>query len=164
MSPGFYKKCWKIVKSEIIQIVRRFFETGEIDTELKNTNIALIPKKQQPVFMTDLHLISLCNVVYKIISKMLVNRLNQIIDPIISDTQSAFIPGRLIPDNIMVGFEVMHYMEMKSSGKDSWMALKLDMYKAYDRVESRFLEVVLSKMGFENKFTQLFMKCMSSVR
>lgn len=83
--------------------------------------------------MTDLRPISLCNVVYKIISKVLANRVKQVIDFIISDTQSAFIPGRLISDNIMVAFEVMHYMKRKTKGKDSWMALKLDMSKAYDR-------------------------------
>lgn len=84
---------------------------------------------------------------------MLANRLKQIIVPIISDTQSAFETWRLIIDNIMVGIEVMHYMKRKSSGKDNWMALKLDMSKAYDRIEWRFLEVVLSKIGFENKVT-----------
>lgn len=85
--------------------------------------------------MTDLRPISLCNVVYKIISKVLANRLKRLIDSIISETQSAFIPDRLITDNIMVAFEVMHYMKRKQKGKDNWMTLKLDMSNAYGRVE-----------------------------
>lgn len=99
-----------------------------------NVNIVLIPKKKNSMVMTELRPISLCNVVYKIISKVLANRLKQVIDPIISDTQSAFIPGRLITDNIMVAYELMHFMKRKTKGKQRWMALKLDMSKTYDRV------------------------------
>lgn len=61
---------------------------------------------------------------------MLANRLNEVIDKIISKNQSAFIPGRLINDNIMISFEVMHYMKRKTLGKKGWMSLKLDMRKA----------------------------------
>ena len=164
MSPGFYQKCWNIVKKDVVSIVQCFFQTGKIDEQLKGTNIALIPKKPHLTLMTDLRPISLCNVVYKIISKVLANRLKQIIDSIISESQSAFIPGRLITDNIMVAFEVMHYMKRKTKGKESWMALKLDMSKAYDRVEWNYLQAVLSKMGFDQRVIKLFMSCISSVR
>lgn len=96
MSPGFYQKFWHILGGDIVNIVKQFFSTGHIDHNLRGTNIALIPKKRNPTSMTDLRPISLCNVVHKIISKVLANRLKKIIDLIISDTQSAFIPGRLI--------------------------------------------------------------------
>lgn len=111
--------------------------------------------------MTDLRPISLCNMVYKIISKVLANRLKEVIDSIISDTQSVFIPNRLITGNIMVAFEFMHYIKRKQKGKESWMVQKLDMSKAYDRVKWKFLEVVLLKLGFDNKVVELFMSCMS---
>lgn len=112
-----------------------FFATGTVDEQLKNTNIALIPKKNVPKFMTNIRPISPFNVIYNVISKVRENRVKKVIDGIISEAQSAFIPGRLITDNIMVAFEVMHYMKRKTIGKDSWMTLKLDMSKAYDRVE-----------------------------
>ncbi|XP_074327095.1 uncharacterized protein LOC141665037 [Apium graveolens] len=163
MSPGFYQKHWQIVGGDIVNIVRQFFATGHVDQELQSTNIVLIPKKKSPSLMTELRPISLCNVVYKIISKVLANRLKSMIDGIISDEQSAFIPGRLITYNVMVAYEVMHFMKRKTTGKQAWMALKLDMSKAYDRVEWNFLEAVLNKMGFSNKVIQLFMACMSSV-
>lgn len=85
-----------------MDIVKKFFRTGHIDTQLQGTNIVLIPKKKNAKFMTDLRPISLCNAIYKIISKVLANRMKGIIDHIISDSHSAFIPGRLITDNAMV--------------------------------------------------------------
>lgn len=163
MSPGFYQKHWHILGDDIVDIVKRFFETGCIEQQLQGTNIVLIPKKKNPSLMTELRPISLCNVVYKIISKVLANRLKLIMDLIISDTQSAFIPNRLITDNIMVAYEVMHFMKRKNKGRQGWMALKLDMSKAYDRVEWDFLEAILHKLGFEDRITNLFMKCVSSV-
>ncbi|XP_074378058.1 uncharacterized protein LOC141719579 [Apium graveolens] len=63
----------------------------------------------------------------------------------------------------MVAFEVMHYMKRKQRGSDCWMALKLDMSKAYDRVEWLFLEAMLLKLGFDSRVVSLFLKCMSSV-
>lgn len=163
MSPGFYQKFWHIVRSDIINIIKHTIDTGLIDHQLWDTNIVLIPKKKNPMFMTDLRPISLCSVVYQIISKVIANRVKKINDSIIFDTQSAFIPGRLITDNIMVAYELMHFMKLKTKGKQGSMALKFDMSKAYDRVEWGFLEAVLKKMGFNDHLIQIFMSCISSI-
>jgi hypothetical protein len=79
---------------------------------------------------------------------VLANRLKKVLPSIISPSQSAFIPGRLIIDNILVAFEALHTMDAKMKGKEGFMALKLDMSKAYDRVEWHFLESVMRKIGF----------------
>ncbi|KAA3482507.1 reverse transcriptase [Gossypium australe] len=79
--------------------------------------------------------ISLCNVVYKIITKVLVNRMNAILGNCINESQGAFIPGRHISDNVLITYEVLHSLKMKKKGKKGNFALKLDMSKAYDRVE-----------------------------
>ncbi|KAK3231579.1 hypothetical protein Dsin_003460 [Dipteronia sinensis] len=84
----------------------------------------------------------------KSVAKALANRLRGVLDEVISETHSAFIPDRLISDNAIIGFECMHALKRWKKGKRGSMALKLDMSKAYDRVEWTFLVGMLSKLGF----------------
>jgi hypothetical protein len=135
---------------------------GVINKELNFTYIALIPKIKNPTNVTDFRPISLCNVLYKIISKVLANRLKKILPHILSPYQSAFIPGRLITDNILAAYESLHTIHSKMYGKIGFMAIKIDMSKAYDRVEWRFLEAVMEKLGFERQWINLIMMCVSS--
>lgn len=85
--------------------------------------------------VSEMRLIALCNVLMKILTKVMANRMKVVLDTVVSDTQSAFIPDRLIYDNVMISYEVMHYLKGKKTGKDEYMALKLDMRNAYDRIE-----------------------------
>ena len=123
----------------VINAVLDYFNSGVMDPAINHTHIVLIPKIKSPEKMSDFRPISLCNVIYKIISKVLANKLKQILPNIITPTQSAFVPGRLITDNVLVAYETLHTMLSRKKGKKGSLALKLDISKAYDRVEWHFL-------------------------
>ena len=125
--------------------------SGTLPQPVNHTFITLIPKKKSPEHVSDFRSISLCNVLYKLFSKVLANRLKKFLPSIITEHQSVFVKDRLITDNILVAFETLHCMKNYSSGSSGYMALKLDMSKAYDRVEWSFLEQLMRKMGFCDK-------------
>ena len=118
MSSIFYQKYWSIVGSNITNMVLNVLNNNLPMTEINKTNISLIPKTSSPKKMTDFRPISLCNVLYKLISKTLANRLKNLLPHIISENQSAFTLDCLITDNVLVAFELMHYLNHKTAGKD----------------------------------------------
>lgn len=91
------------------------------------------------------------------------NRMRAILRSIIDDSQSAFVPKRLITDNILLAHELMHFLKRKKKGKNAYTAMKLDMYKAYDRIEWGFVQKILITLGFPVKWTNLVMECISTV-
>lgn len=127
---GFFQNSWGIVGNDVSSAVLGVLNGGVFDKSINATKICLIPKVSSPSKVTDYRPISLCNVHYKLISKVLANRFKEVLPTIISPEQSAFIPGRLITDNIMVPFETLHTMDTRLKGKEGFMALKLDMSKA----------------------------------
>ena len=114
--------------------------------------------------MKELRPICLCNVLYNIVSKVLANRLKLILSEIIAPNQSAFVSGHLITDNILLAYEVTHFMKNKRTGAQGFPALKLDMSKAYDLVEWHYLERMLIRLGFSSRWTELIMECCSTVK
>lgn len=130
---------------------------------MNDTYIILIPKKKSPTVVGDLRPIALCNVLMKIITKVMANRMKGLLDSVVADTQGAFIPGRLISDNIMISYEIMHYLKGKKVGKDGYMALKLDISNAYDRIEWEVLKAILLKMGFSQWWVHLVLQCVTTV-
>ena len=163
LPPLFYQKYWHVVGPDVTKGVLSCLNSGQILSSINHTYITLIPKVRNPEKVTEFHPISLCNVIYKLASKVIANRLKLILPSIISESQSAFVPGRLIIDNILVAFETLNHMNSIKIGRDGAMALKLDMSKAYDRVEWVFLEKIMGKMGFHNRFIGLIMSCIKSV-
>ena len=136
----------------------------QFPSTLNLTNIVLIPKCTHPSSMQDLRRIVLYNVVYKIMAKVLANRLKDVLPLIISDAQSAFVPGRSISDNVLTAFEVIHCMKWKTKGKKGNMALKIDISKAYDRIDRRYLEAMMRIMGFDSHFISIILLCVTSVQ
>ncbi|XP_019197378.1 PREDICTED: uncharacterized protein LOC109191249 [Ipomoea nil] len=96
-------------------------------------------------------------------AKMITNRMKLLMEGVISESQSAFIPDRLITDNILVAAEVGHFLNRKQCGMVGWSALKLDMAKTYDRMEWPFLEKMMLALGFDVGWVQLIMNCVSTV-
>lgn len=162
-SAGFYQDHWKILSHDLSKTVMDFFKHKKLPKGWNHTHLVLIPKVKSPNSVHEYRPISLCNVNYKLISKVLAHRLKVVLDKVISWNQSAFIPNRLITDNIMVAYELLHSMHVKRKGRAGSMAIKLDMSKAYDRVEWDFLETMLLKLGFSHYWTELVMECVKSV-
>ena len=159
--PFFFKKYWHVVGDEVWCLVRDAFLFGYFDPTLVETLLVLIPKEDQPLRMKDFQPISLCTVLYKLITKVLVNRLRPSIKDLVGPMQSGFMPGRSTHDNVIVAQEVMHHMR-KSKNKKGVLAFKIDLEKAYDRVDWRFLNFMLSKFGFPSSIIQLIMFCVTS--
>ena len=163
MSPIFFQKYWDVMGPQVTQSVIQILRTGIMPIRLNDTYICLIPKVNSPQKITEYRLISLCNVIYKIVAKVLANRLKGVLPKVINDAQSAFVPGRQITDNVLAAFEVMHCINQRRKGKEGLMAIKLDMSKTYDRVEWGFLEVMMRKMGFQDRWISLMMMCVNTV-
>ena len=147
----FFQQFWAISGKVVTATVLDFLNHGICPPDFNKTQIVLILKVKTPKKVTDYRPISLFNVVYKIASKTVVDRLKKILPSIISDTQSVFVHGRLITDNVLVAFETMHHISQKKGGKVREMVLKLDLSKAYDRVKWICLDKIMEKLGFDVK-------------
>ena len=163
MSAIFFQKYWDVVGNDVTSMVLNVLNCNKSIVEINKTYITLVPKTKSPTKMTEYRPISLCNVVYKLISKVLANRLKVTLPQLITENQSVFLSERLITDNVLVAFEVMHYLEHKRDGKDCYMAVKLDMSKAYNRVKWGFIEKVMERMGFHERWIALVMHCISTI-
>ncbi|XP_040999571.1 uncharacterized protein LOC121245775 [Juglans microcarpa x Juglans regia] len=159
----FYQKNWEVMGDQVCNFALNFLNHGGSLNEVNDTFITLIPKVQSPKRVVDYIPISLCNVLYKVVSKTMANRLKHILPQIIAPNQSAFVLGRLISDNTLVAYEVLHSMNSRMKGKKGFMALKLDMSKAYDRVEWKFIEAIMIKMAFPAHWIHIIQACLTSV-
>lgn len=159
----FFQRNWATFKDDIVQAVQEFFRSGTMIDGVNEMCIVLLPKVQQPETLIDLRPISLCNILYKVVSKCMVNRLRPSLQNIISPSQSAFIPGRLITDNAIMAFECLHAICSTADERSKFCAYKLDLSKAYDRVDWGFLNKVILKLGFQREWVDRIMTCVTSV-
>ncbi|KAL9667325.1 hypothetical protein QQ045_001677 [Rhodiola kirilowii] len=144
----FYQKNWGNIRGYVMVYVRELWMNGVLEDRLNKTLIVLIPKKKDADRMEDLRPISLCT---------------GILDRVISASQSAFIKGRIITDNFIVAHEISHFLKRCRSQKEFFASIKVDMSKAYDQVEWSFLEQVMERMGFAEKWINRVMLCVWTV-
>ncbi|KAA3462528.1 reverse transcriptase [Gossypium australe] len=156
LSGSFFRENWEAVGNDIIKMCHDILR-GEKDVDCINDTIII----KEPVDMTKFRPISLCRVMYKIVAKVLANRLKETL--CISQNQSAFVPGRMIHDNILIAHEMVHYLQSAKNGPNKGFVIKLDMSKAYDCVEWAFIKKVMKKMGYANVWVTKIMRCVQSI-
>ena len=159
--PFFFKAYWDLVGEDLWRLVADAFLWGRIDPRIVEVLIVLIPKMDQPSRLKEFRPISLCNVVYKVITKVLVNRLRPFLDELIGPLQGSFIPGRGTTDNIIIAQEVINYMH-KYKGKTGCLAFKVDLEKAYDSLSWEFLDAAIRDFGLPSNICDLIMTCVKS--
>ncbi|KAL0445468.1 UNVERIFIED_CONTAM: hypothetical protein Slati_1674700 [Sesamum latifolium] len=159
-SSGFFKATWPIVGREVTWAIMDFFVTGRLLKQVNSTLISLIPKVNNPTVVAEFRPISCCNVLYKAITKIVIQRMRGILDKLISPSQNAFVPGRSIGDNILLAQELFYgYNQQHLPPR---CALKVDLQKAYDTVEWDFLRAVLILFGFPEQFILWIIECVTT--
>ncbi|XP_035544570.1 uncharacterized protein LOC108988642 [Juglans regia] len=157
---GFFRTCWEFVKEDLLEATLEFFHSHHLPRYFTASYIVLIPKVDKPNGFDKFRPISLCSVFYKICTKIIVARLTNLLAKMIAQEQGAFIPGRSIFENISLTPEMVHSINKKSVGGN--VVIKLDMSKAYDRVDWKFLLHVLDAFGFSAQFCDLIKACIST--
>ena len=159
----FYPHFWPLIEGDVTQSILSWLNSGTVPQPVNHIFITLKPKKKSPEHVFDFCPISLCNVLYKLFSKVWANWLKKFLPSIITEHKSAFANDWLITDNILIAFEKLHCMKNYSSGSSGYMALKLDISKAYNRMEWIFLEQLMRKMGLCDRWIDLVMECVWTV-
>jgi hypothetical protein len=157
----FYVKYWDYTKDSVLLAIRIFFKNITLLREQNHTFIALISKRLGASSVHHYRTISLCNIIYKIISKLLANRLKPLFFKFISPFQTAFVPGRHIQDNSILAHEMLHTLKSKR-GRGGFMVVNIDMEKAFNRMEWNFLLSISQKLGFQDKWINWIRLCIST--
>ena len=147
----FFQKYWHIVGQDVTTTVLSVLNFGHMLHKMNFTHIVLIPKNNELKNMSDYWPISLGNVISIIVSKVVANRLKHVLPMVISNAQSAFVPNRLITNNTTIAYELLHRMRNRRKRRMGQMAVKIDISKAYDRMEWGFLCQIMLKLGFDPK-------------
>lgn len=157
----FDQKNWATVAPNVYSMVKSVLDGKGLPASLNETFLVLIPKVDNPELPSQFRPIGLCNVTYKIITKAIVNRIKPLLPILTSNTQTSFVPGRQITDNIVIVQEVLHTMKHKQ-GRKGFMTIKIDFEKAYDRLKWSFIRDTLTKMNFPLRMINVIMDCVSS--
>ena len=158
---AFWQDAWDFAKEEIMEMFKEFHEHSSFVKSLNNTFLVLIPKKSGAEDLGDFRPISLLGGLYKLLAKVLANRLKKVIGKVVSIAQNAFVMGRQILDASLIANEVIDSWQKR---KEKGLICKLDIEKAYDSINWNFLMKVLQKMGFGTKWVGWMWSCVSSAK
>ena len=159
--PIFFQKFWNIIGDSITDYIQGIFTEKKIPPNLNSTLICLIPKVSSPETVHQFRPIGFCNTLYKTITKILVLKLKPFLNDLIHLFQASFIPRRKASDNVIMVQEIIHSM-LLSHSKIGYMAVKIDLEKAYDRLEWSFIRLTLQFFKFPSDWINLIMSCVSS--
>ena len=144
-SSFFYKQAWDVIGGDVCAVVHNFFHSGSLLKQVNHSIIVLVPKSAHASSPSDYRTISCCNVIYKVIAKLLAGRLAHVLKDIVSPMQNAFLGGRYMSDNINLVQELLrHYSRKRFSPR---CLLKVDFKKAFDSVQWNFLDSLLRHLS-----------------
>ena len=161
LNAGFFQHFWLLVGESVKAEVKQIFTSQSIPEYLNRTLITLIPKCNVLKSLSNYHLISLCNTMYKIVMKVIVANIYPMLSNLVSPYQTTFVLGRKGIDNVIILQELVHTMS-KMKGKGGFMAIKIDLEKAYDCLEWSFIQDTLALFKFPNHLASLIMSCVST--
>ncbi|XP_074278279.1 uncharacterized protein LOC141601871 [Silene latifolia] len=159
-SSQFYKDTWDITGDNVTSTIQEFFANGKLHKQVNSTLITLVPKVELPSDVTQFRPIACCNSIYKCISKIICNRMSTILPNIINPSQSAFIKGRDIVENILICQDLVKMYNRKAVSPR--VIMKNDLQKAYDSIEWSFVDSMLRALNFTPSFINLLMECITS--
>nr|GEY55493.1 RNA-directed DNA polymerase, eukaryota [Tanacetum cinerariifolium] len=158
---GFFRRYWKIIEGDVVNVVKWFFSHGFIPKGCNSAFVTLIPKILNANMVKDFRPISLIGSVYKIIAKILENRLSIVLGDIVNEIQSAFVAKRYILDSPFILNKIVRWCSKKNKQA---MVFKVDFEKAYDSVIWDFLDDILLKFGFGEKWRLWIRSCLKPSR
>lgn len=161
VTAALVQKSWSEFGPTVCSEVGRFFDTAQMRQEIAHSNLILVPKITGPTKVTDFRPISVCNLLYKVISKLLAHKMQPWMDFLISKSQTAFVPGREISENIILLREILHSFKSTKNG-DGEFVLKADLAKAFDRVDWTYLFTLLPVYGFSPTMCRWIEACVTS--
>ncbi|GJR04155.1 putative RNA-directed DNA polymerase, eukaryota, reverse transcriptase zinc-binding domain protein [Tanacetum coccineum] len=155
----FIKHYWGSIGTHFIEMVKRFKTDGFIPRGCNSSFIALVPKKQDPLYINDYRLISLIGCQYKVIAKVLATRLQKVVHSVVSEVQTAYVKGRQIIDGPLMVNEIISWASKRN---ERLFLFKVDFEKAFDSLDWNFLDNVMQQMGFSHNWRKWIRGCLTS--